>query len=92
MHAGPYPYWLWLLLALPAFGMAAGLAGSDDPDIYHTLLHPTGVFSARFMIIAMLASPLVLIFRGWRAPRWLQKNRRYFGVAAFGYAALHTVF
>ncbi|MEL7127505.1 MAG: ferric reductase-like transmembrane domain-containing protein [Pseudomonadota bacterium] len=72
--------------------MAAGLAGSDDPDIYNTLLHPTGELSARFMIIAMLASPLVLIFRGWRGPRWLQKNRRYFGVAAFGYAALHTVF
>lgn len=44
------------------------------------------------MIIAMLASPLMLIFKGWRRPLWLKKNRRYFGVAAFGYAALHTAF
>jgi sulfoxide reductase heme-binding subunit YedZ len=43
------------------------------------------------MIIAMLASPLVLLLRGWRGPQWLKKNRRYFGVAAFGYAAMHTI-
>ncbi len=86
------PYWLWCLLALPAVGMTSALTGSDDPKIFHELLHPTGEFSARFMIIAMLASPLALIFRGWRGPQWLKKNRRYFGVAAFGYAALHTLF
>jgi sulfoxide reductase heme-binding subunit YedZ len=48
--------------------------------------------SARLLIITMLASPLVLLFRGWRGPQWLKKNRRYLGVASFGYAALHTVF
>lgn len=86
------PYWLWLLLALPAFGFVTAVTGSDAPDIYEEFLHPTGEFSARFMIIAMLASPLVLIFKGWRGPLWLKKNRRYFGVAAFGYAALHTLY
>lgn len=44
------------------------------------------------MIVAMLASPLVLLFKGWRAPLWLKRHRRYFGVAAFGYAALHTLY
>ncbi|MEO1639714.1 MAG: ferric reductase-like transmembrane domain-containing protein [Pseudomonadota bacterium] len=86
------PYWLWVLLALPAFGFVAAVTGSDDPDVYEQFLHPTGEFSARFMIIAMLASPLTLIFKGWRGPLWLKKNRRYFGVAAFGYAALHTLY
>ena len=43
------------------------------------------------MIIAILASPLVLLLRGWRGPLWLKRNRRYFGIAAFGYAAMHTV-
>lgn len=86
------PYWLWLVLSIPAFGMGAALAQTTDPNIYHNLLHPTGEFSARFMIIAMLASPLALVFRGWRGPQWLKKNRRYFGVAAFAYALLHTVF
>ena len=32
-----------------------------------------------------------MLLKGWRGPIWLKKNRRYFGVAAFGYAALHTV-
>ena len=58
----------------------------------HRLLHPTGEFAARFMIIGMMATPLMYLFKGWCAPRWLVKNRRYFGVAAFGYAALHTGF
>ncbi|MEL6573977.1 MAG: ferric reductase-like transmembrane domain-containing protein [Pseudomonadota bacterium] len=86
------PYWLWVLLALPAAGFVAAVTGSDDPKVYEELLHPTGEFSARFMIIAMLASPLTLILKGWRGPFWLKKNRRYFGVAAFGYAALHTLY
>ncbi len=86
------PYWLWGLLALPGFGMASALATSTDPQIYHFLVHPTGEFSARFMIIAMLATPLTLLFKGWRGPLWLKKNRRYFGVAAFAYALVHTVF
>ena len=86
------PYWLWVLLGLPAFGFVMAVTGSDDPKVFEEFLHPTGEFSARFMIIAMLASPLVLIFKGWRGPLWLRKNRRYFGVAAFGYAALHTLY
>lgn len=85
------PYLLWVLLALPALGLSFQISTSSDPKIIHHLLHPTGEFSARFMIIAMLASPLVLLLRGWRGPQWLKKNRRYFGVAAFGYAAMHTV-
>lgn len=86
------PYCLWVLLALPAAGFVNAVTISDDPKVYEAFLHPTGEFSARFMIIAMLASPLVLIFKGWRGPIWLKKNRRYFGVAAFGYATLHTLY
>ena len=86
------PYWLWVLLALPAAGFVNAVTTSDDPKVFEAFLHPTGEFSARFLIIAMLASPLVLVFKGWRGPIWLKKNRRYFGVAAFGYAALHTLY
>ena len=86
------PYWVWALLALPAFGMATDLASSDSARIYHRLVHPSGEFAARFMIIAMMATPLCLLFKGWRGPLWLKKNRRYLGVAAFAYAAAHTVF
>lgn len=85
------PYLLWAILSLPGFGFAWQLVTSTDPGIVQELLHPTGEFSARFLIIAMLASPLMLIFRTARFPRWLRRNRRYFGVASFAYAAAHTV-
>jgi hypothetical protein len=32
---------------------------STDPKVFHHLLHPTGEFAARFMFIAMSATPLV---------------------------------
>lgn len=83
------PYILWVVLSLPALGMFSALTG-DDASAFHRLLHPTGEFAARFMIISMMATPLMLLFRTHQWPRWLIRNRRYFGVAAFGYAALHT--
>ncbi len=86
------PYLLWLILALPSVGIAYEAATADSARVYHALLHPTGEFAARFLIIGMMATPLMLLFKGWRGPRWLVRNRRYFGVAAFCYAALHTGF
>ncbi|WP_417599905.1 sulfite oxidase heme-binding subunit YedZ [Pararhodobacter oceanensis] len=84
-----HPYAFWLLLSLPAIPMVSGLA-SGGAEAVEGLLHPTGEFAARFMIIAMMITPLTMLFQGWRFPRWLMKRRRYLGVAAFGYAALHT--
>ncbi len=89
--AFPFPrYFLWLLLSVPAIGMLVAL--SRGSITYEGLLHPTGEFAARFMIIAMIATPLRLLFSDSRWPFWLVRNRRYFGVAAFGYALLHTIF
>ena len=80
----------WLLLALPSFGMihAASQAGADLEE----LLHPTGEFSVRFLIIAMALTPLVQLFPASQLIRWLLARRRALGVASFGYAALHTIF
>ena len=86
-----HPYTFWAILCLPAIPMVLALA-SGDPRILHELLHPTGEFAARFMIIAMMITPLALLFRGRSWPRWLMKRRRYIGVAAFGYAFVHTLF
>jgi sulfoxide reductase heme-binding subunit YedZ len=84
------PYTFWALLALPSIGMMSGfLSGGASP---HDLLHPTGEFAARFMIIAMMITPLKMLFSTHRWPLWLLRRRRYLGVAAFGYALLHTIF
>ncbi|MCB6177769.1 ferric reductase-like transmembrane domain-containing protein [Rhodobacter sp. Har01] len=82
-------YILWAVMALPALGMIGPLLG-DDARAFHHLLHPTGEWSARLMIIGMMASGLMLLFRGRSWPRWLLHHRRDIEVAAFLYAAVHT--
>lgn len=83
------PYLLWLLLALPAIPVLASALGGTNVE---RLLNPTGEFSARFMIMAMVATPLRMLFPSACFTNWLIKSRRYFGVAAFSYALLHTIF
>lgn len=83
------PYFLWLILALPALPMVFELISGDANA--EQLLHPTGEFAARFMIVAMMITPLRLLFpkTGWLM--WMMRRRRHFGVAAFAYALLHTI-
>ena len=81
---------LWVVLSLPALAILPALFG-DDAKAFHRLLHPTGEWAARFMIIGMMASGLMLLFRGKSWPRWLMHHRRDIEVAAFAYAALHTI-
>ncbi|GAA6155866.1 hypothetical protein NBRC116588_13390 [Pyruvatibacter sp. HU-CL02332] len=83
------PYFFWLILTLPSIGMINGALNGRDIE---ELLHPTGEFAARFMIIAMMLTPLRMLFPGARWTAWLMQRRRYLGVAAFGYAALHTLY
>ena len=56
------------------------------------MLHPTGEWSARFMIAAMVLSPLLSLIGPRPYLIWLIQRRRALGVAAFGYATLHLIF
>lgn len=83
--------WLiWLLLALPGAGMLSGYAAGRMDAM--EMLHPTGEFAVRFMVLAMLIGPLADLFgpRGWT--RWLLARRRWIGFAAFLYALAHLAF
>ena len=85
---------IWALLALPSVPMILALV-SDQPattgkPVAEMLLHPTGEFSARFLIIAMILTPMRMLFPASTFWIWMMKRRRYFGVAAFAYAAFHT--
>lgn len=88
-------YFIWALLALPSILMVgallSGASGPDGQPITEMLLHPTGEFSARFLIIAMMVTPLRILFPGSGFLRWMSKRRRYFGMAAFFYALFHAV-
>ena len=56
------------------------------------LLHGSGEFAARLLIVALAISPLRVIAPHARWLRTLRRYRRDIGVAAFAYGALHTVF
>ncbi len=85
---------IWVLLLLPSIPMfgalATGTVGSNGEPVTHRLLHPTGEFAARFMIIAMIITPMRMLFPKSRFWRWMVARRRYFGVAAFAFALAHT--
>jgi methionine sulfoxide reductase heme-binding subunit len=92
MPARVSPYWLWGLLGVfPAVWGFEALT-SDNARIFHILVHPTGEWSARLLILTLAITPLTLLFRGNGVVRWLRANRRSFGVAAFAYAAMHVAF
>ena len=80
----------WILLSIPALLLVGEYWTGDI--IAMDMLHPTGEFSARFMIIALMITPLSVIFGQRRWIGWLMKRRRSFGLAAFGYAMLHLLF
>ncbi len=80
----------WLVLSIPAILLVREYWTGDI--IAMDMLHPTGEFSARFMILALIITPLSVIFGNRRWIGWLMKRRRSFGLAAFGYGMLHLVF
>lgn len=82
-------YFLFLLLAAPFVVMSVRYGIGSL--FYGEVIHASGEFSIRLMMLAMAATPLMLLYPGKSVPRWLLKNRRYLGVASFAYAALHTV-
>ncbi len=81
---------LWLLLALPA---ATLLWRWQEHGLWLAdLVAPSGEWSARLLIAALMLTPLRLLLPRVRAITWLAAHRRAIGVAAFCYAVLHLGF
>lgn len=82
-------YLLWVFLMLPGVMFSAGvITGKMN---YETLMHATGEFSARFLIFSLIATPLLMLFPKMKFPKWVNRNKRYFGIAAFAYGLYHTI-
>ncbi len=87
------PWWrskyiLWSFLMLPGFLFSIGIIRGTSN--YENLMHITGELSGRFLLFSLIATPLIMLFPKFKFPKWLVRNKRYFGVAAFFYALLHT--
>lgn len=81
-------YLLWALLALPFASLLGSFLAGDL--LYGEILHESGKFSARLLLLTLAITPLQLFFARAKWTYWLLNRRRYFGVAAFMYAGLHT--
>ena len=81
-------YGVFTLCALPLLGIIAGiLSGGLGPDPADALMHATGEWSARFLVLCLLMTPM----RRWTGnPFWL-RQRRLLGLFAFFYACLHLL-
>ena len=82
-------YFLWAVLALPFGWLGNGLRDGDL--FYGEIIHFSGELSARLLLLTLAITPLRLFFSESNWPNWLLHRRRYFGLAAFVYAALHTL-
>ncbi|HEY0084561.1 MAG TPA: ferric reductase-like transmembrane domain-containing protein [Allosphingosinicella sp.] len=82
----------WVLLALPAAMLLSGFWHRPVGVEADRFLHPSGEFSARLLIFALVLTPLSRLLPHSGILRWLLRHRRSIGVAAFGYAALHLLF
>jgi len=88
------PWWrskyiLWIFLMLP--GLIFTIALLYETMGYSDLMHATGEFSARFLVFSLIATPLTMLLPKTKFPKWLNRNKRYFGVAAFSYGLYHTI-
>ncbi|MFK8060340.1 MAG: sulfite oxidase heme-binding subunit YedZ [Polaribacter sp.] len=85
---GKYP--LWILLAIPGILVIINyLKGKLN---YEMMMHISGEFAGRMLIISLIATPLKMLFPKGKVSKWLVRNRRFFGVSAFAYTLLHTIF
>lgn len=82
-------YVLWVLLSLPAAFQSYRYW--DGELFYGEFLHWSGVFASQLLLVTLAIGPLRLLFPRVKLSRWLLVRRRYFGVATFAYAAIHTM-
>ncbi|MEH6582033.1 MAG: protein-methionine-sulfoxide reductase heme-binding subunit MsrQ [Halioglobus sp.] len=79
---------VFILCLLPfGYGFYGAFAGTLGPDPAETLMHITGEWSARILLLTLLISPL----RQLQSLRWIFKLRRMLGLYAFFYAVVHLV-
>ncbi len=88
------PWWrskyiLWVILMLPGLLFTIGVW--IENMTYDSYMHSTGEFCARFIVFTLIGTPLLMLMPNYKLPRWLNRNKRYFGLAAFAYGLFHAI-
>ncbi len=78
----------------PGLWLAWPLFLSGDPSVAADpakfVLHHLGFTAAAVLAATLALTPLRVVFPRWRAAQVVQRHRRFIGVSAFVYAALHV--
>lgn len=80
-----------VLLAPAVFIAFEFFAENQTKEMYDHALKETGEIGTRLIIVTLLISPLLLIFKKLKVLKWMAQNKRYFGVASAIYMLLHTL-
>tara|TARA_B100000945_G_C20245392_1_gene531963 strand:+ start:255 stop:836 length:582 start_codon:yes stop_codon:yes gene_type:complete len=80
---------IWLILAIPflyiCYGYYIGVL------FYGEVVHLSGKISIQLLFLSLFVTPFIRSFPGRSFSKWLLVSRRYFGVASFFYALMHTI-
>lgn len=86
-------YLVWILLSIPALEYVHELFVPSRH--YPEMMQYSGELSIQLLVFTLCITPITFVLKyaewGKIVSRWLLKNRRYFGVAGFGYALIHTI-
>jgi sulfoxide reductase heme-binding subunit YedZ len=80
---------VWLALAAPFAYLC--YAFLSEQIYYGEMLHASGELSVRLLMLTLAVTPARILCPQAQWVRWLTRQRRYFGVASFMYAVLHTL-
>lgn len=76
-------------LALPAAIMLHPVVVGGEP--WRAAIRPTGLLAAQLLVGALCIAPLRALFPHWAWLAFVERRRRWIGLAAFAYAALHMI-
>ncbi|MEM7069469.1 MAG: ferric reductase-like transmembrane domain-containing protein [Pseudomonadota bacterium] len=86
-------YIIWIALSIPAIPFVAEFIWPDR--YYPEMMHRSGELSVQLLVLTLAITPISMILKNWKSVSgfglWLLRNRRYFGLASFSYAAIHTL-
>lgn len=87
-------YLIWLLLSIPAIPFIDEFLFPSR--YYPEMMQRSGVLSVQLLVFSLSITPVTLLLKpfawGKSIARWLLAKRKYFGLAAAAYAAIHTLF
>ena len=85
---------LWVLLTLPALPLLKDFIWRER--YYAEIMYESGVWSVELLVLTLSITPITFLLKrlafGQKIALWLLQRRRYFGVASFGFALIHTYF